>query len=370
VQPSATRLVVASGALAGAAAVLASSASAARAVGQCWPAFVLVLGLLLLGFAAAEDGTFDVAARLLARLPGGRWPAYLLAMALVAATSVLLNLDTAVAFLTPVVVLLAREHRTDERPFLYGCVLMSNSASLLLPGSNLTNLIVLGHEHISGLAFAGRIWPAWLVAVAVTAAVPPLVFRDHPRRAPAERQPDLSRRPGSTLVLVPLAALAMLLLTHPAVPVLLLGATAVVIVIAQGRASARDLSGTVDVTTLGGLFGLALGAGTLARVWAAPSHLLAHAGRWSTALLATGSALALNNLPAAMLLSSTPPAHPRALLLGLDLGPNIAVTGSLSALLWLQAARSVGSPTSLRLYTLVGTVTAVLAIPCALLVTQ
>jgi arsenical pump membrane protein len=146
-RPSIASVVVAAGALAAAAAVATQAHRAGSAALQAWPAFVLVLGLLLIGFAAAEDGTFDAAARQLARLPGGRWPAYLVSMAMVALTSVLLNLDTAVAFLTPVLVLLARENHTDERPFLYGCVLMSNSASLLLPGSNLTNLIVLHTEH-------------------------------------------------------------------------------------------------------------------------------------------------------------------------------------------------------------------------------
>jgi arsenical pump membrane protein len=55
-----------------------------------------------------------------------------------------------------------------------------------------------------------------------------------------------------------------------------------------------------------------------------------------------------------MLLSSHPPAHPRALLLGLDLGPNLAVTGSLSALFWLQVARANGAHPSISRYSLYG----------------
>jgi len=65
---------------------------------------------------------------------------------------------------------------------------------------------------------------------------------------------------------------------------------------------------------------------------------------------------ALNNLPAAVLFSAHAPLHPRALLLGLDLGPNLAVTGSLSAYLWLRAARGVGSRPSILKYPRVGVV--------------
>ncbi len=78
---------------------------------------------------------------MLARLPGGSLPLYVVAMLLVAVVTVFLNLDTSVAFLTPVLVHLARRRGAGELRFLYGCVFMSNAASLLLPGSNLTNLL-------------------------------------------------------------------------------------------------------------------------------------------------------------------------------------------------------------------------------------
>ena len=57
-----------------------------------------------------------------------------------------------------------------------------------------------------------------------------------------------------------------------------------------------------------------------------------------------------------MLLTARPLPHPDALLLGLDLGPNLAVTGSLSAVLWLQAARAVGARPSITTYTRLGIV--------------
>jgi arsenical pump membrane protein len=75
----------------------------------------------------------------------------------------------------------------------------------------------------------------------------------------------------------------------------------------------------------------------------------------------------VNNLPAAAVLSAHPTHHSQALVLGLDLGPNLAVTGSLSAVLWLAAARAVGGDASIAMYSRLGallvpaTVTAALA---------
>src|SRR5205814_9060375 len=91
-------------------------------------------------------------------------------LGLVAVVTAVLNLDTSVVFLTPILVHAARRRGLDERPFLYGSVFMANSASLLLPGSNLTNLLVLRSDPQSGAAFATRMLPAWIAACTITAA--------------------------------------------------------------------------------------------------------------------------------------------------------------------------------------------------------
>jgi arsenical pump membrane protein len=115
------------------------------------------------------------------------------------------------------------------------------------------------------------------------------------------------------------------------------------------------------------LFAVAVGLGTLARSWSWPEHLLRDSTPAATAAIAAVTAVLVNNLPASVLLSAHPPAHPRALLIGLDLGPNLFVTGSLSAFLWLRAARSVGARPSIRTYAYVGVVLAPLSIIAALL---
>src|SRR5438270_13307953 len=140
------------------------------AASQAWRPFVLVAGLLLIGAVAAADGLFEVIGAKLARARLGAQGLLIGLLALVAVVSAVLNLDTAVVFLTPVLVHAARRRQLDERPFLYGSVFMANAASLLLPGSNLTNLLVLRSEPQGALAFAARMLPPWIAACAITAS--------------------------------------------------------------------------------------------------------------------------------------------------------------------------------------------------------
>ena len=137
----------------------------------------------------------------------------------------------------------------------------------------------------------------------------------------------------------------MLVLPNAALPVLALGLAATAL---------RRLRPGIDLRMLAVLFVLAVGLGTLARVWNGPGQLLQSSGQTTTAVIAAICSLLFNNLPAAVLFSAQPSPHPRALLLGLDLGPNLAITGSLSAFLWLQAARTVNADASIATYTKLG----------------
>ncbi len=264
------------------------------AASQAWPAFALVTGLLLVGVVADRDGLFAAAGGRLSQLPLRPRALLVAALGLVAVVTAVLNLDTAVFFLTPVLLHLARHRGIDEAPFLYGTVFMSNAASLFLPGSNLTNLIVLHHERVSGATFLARMWPAAIAAVVTTTLILTIAF-------------------WRTL-----------------------GAPA------------------------------AVSVGSVGRWWHGPEHLVNSFDRWQTAATGALGAICLNNLPAAMLLSANVPAHSRALLIGLNLGPNLAVTGSLSAVLWLRVARSNDARPSARTYTLLGLVVVPVSIAASL----
>ena len=325
------------------------------AANQAWPPFVLVAGLLLIGAVAADDGLFEATGAHLARSRLGPNGLLVALLALVAAVTAVLNLDTAVVFLTPVLVHAARRRQIDERPFLYGAVFMANAASLLLPGSNLTNLLMLRSDPQSGSSFAAEMLPAWVIACAITAAFVWASFSldgaGHLAQAAAE---PIRLRVGAAATLI--AAALVVLLPNPALPVLIVGLAAIAV---------RRLRPRLDARLLSLLFVLAVTLGTLARLWHGPARLLDSSGVWAAAGIGAGASLALNNLPATVLLTGETPAHPFALLLGLDLGPNLAVTGSLSAVLWLQAARSVGARPSIATYTKLG----VVLVPLTLAVT-
>jgi arsenical pump membrane protein len=314
------------------------------AAGQVWPPFVLVTGLLLIGAVAAADGLFEAIAARLACAPLRPRGLLVALLALVAVVTAVLNLDTSVVFLTPVLVHAARRRGLDERPFLYGSVLMANSASLLLPGSNLTNLLVLRQDPVSGAAFAAAMLPAWLLACTLTAAVLVLAYPLEQRTSGTRGAEEPIRlRFGAIATLA--AAGLVLLLPNPALPVLAVGIAATTL---------RRLPPQLDLRVLTILFALTVGLGTLARSWDGPAQLLATNGSSATAAIAALGSVLVNNLPAAVLFSAQPPPHTYALLLGLDLGPNLAVTGSLSAFLWIQAARQVDADLSIATYSRLG----------------
>jgi arsenical pump membrane protein len=153
----------------------------------------------------------------------------------------------------------------------------------------------------------------------------------------------------------------VLLLQQPALPVLVVGIVAVVV----RRLPASDAAEALGPEVLIGLFGVTVGLGTLARSWDGPDRLIRTAGGWETAVIGALGAVLVNNLPAAVLFTAHRPPHPRALLLGLNLGPNLAVTGSLSALLWYRAARRTGAHPTLATVTRIGIVLVPLSILAA-----
>jgi len=359
--------VAALGALGAGAALVISGEDARRAADQAWPAFVLVTGLLLVGVVAHHDGVFEWAAEALVGLPGSGVTLTAGALGLVAVVTALLNLDTSVVFLTPVLILGARRRAMDERTLLYGAVFMSNAASLFLPGSNLTNLLVLAQRHVSGADFAGEMLPGAVASVVITAVALGIIHRRHLGTSrPSRRNTREQLRGRLGLAASVVAAALIVALPAPAVPVLLLGVLAVGRRIAQRRLDLRSALDAVNPTVVLGLLGIAVALGTLARGWADPSELMRHAGRVESTALGALGAVTLNNLPAAVLLSSSPPAHPRALLVGLNLGPNLFVTGSLSAFLWWQAAHAVGARPSVRAYARQGSILAPAALIGAL----
>jgi arsenical pump membrane protein len=345
---------------------LLSPDDARSAAAQDWSPFVLVAGLLLVGLVADEDRLFSAAGHALARLAPNGLVLYVGAVVLIVSVTTVLNLDTSVAFLTPILVYTARNRGGGEAPLLYGCLLLSNAGSLALPGSNLTNLIVLGHLHLTGGQFFAHMAPAAIAAALVTALVVGGAERRSLRATvvpvPNPERPVL----GVGLIAVMAVTVSVLVLRSPAAPVAAIGVVVVVVRAFSAAVSSRRVLGILGLPVLVGLFGIAVSLGTLGRAWSGPADLLSNFDSWGTAVGGAFFSVVVNNLPAASLLAARVPPRPFALLVGLNIGPNLFVTGSLAWLLWLRAAKSAGARPSIAKASLLGVVVAPLSIAAAL----
>jgi arsenical pump membrane protein len=354
------------------------------ALHQSWPPFVLIAGLLLIGLLANRDGLFAWGGARLEALPGGGLALLGAALLLDAVVTAVLNLDTAVVFLTPVLVFAARRRRVGVEPFLYGCVFMANASSLFLPGSNLTNLLVLdAHGGGSGATFAANMFPIAITAAVVTAVGIAVLFRGAlaPRPvavavdAPAASGPAGSIRGsapplvfGPGLLATAAAVVLVLVLRQPALAVFAVGLIATAAELLRSRVALADIWRVVGPVSLAAAFLLTVALGTLARHWDGPAELIDGASGPETAVLAAVSTVLVNNLPSAALYSAHAVDHSRMLLLGLNVGPNLAITGALSALLWFRAAREVDARPSLLEFSRRGIPLALVAMAAAIVV--
>lgn len=148
---------------------------------QLGPVLLFLMSILVVGEVCARAGVFALGTRVVARLSQGR-PAALMSgvFVLAALVTAVLSLDATVVLLMPVVVGAALAVRGSPWPSAHACLRMANSASLLLPVSNLTNLLALHHLDLTFAGFAARMAPTF----ACPRARPPSTTT-HPRpRAP------------------------------------------------------------------------------------------------------------------------------------------------------------------------------------------
>jgi arsenical pump membrane protein len=158
----------------------------------------------------------------------------------------------------------------------------------------------------------------------------------------------------------------VVVLHNPAVPVVVVGGAVVGIRLATGAEGPRRVIDVLGIPVLVGLFGVAVALGTIGRVWSGPATLLSHLNLWGTAVVAAVSSVPVNNLPASSLLAARVPPHPFALLVGLNLGPNLFATGSLAWFLWLRAALTAGSRPSIAKASRLGAIAVPLSMAASL----
>lgn len=341
------------------------------------PILLFLVAITVLAELAEVAMVFDVAAREAAHLARGRTPVlFLLVAALATLTTILLGLDTTAVLLTPVVLSLAAQLQLSPLPFAMVTVWLANTASLLLPVSNLTNLLALRRLHLSPQEFFTRMWLPTTVSVVLTVVVLGLRYhRDLRGTYAVPRHPGVPDR--LLFMLTTLACLGLvpgILLGGDPTVVVTVAAVALVLVFAVRRRAALRL-GLVPWQLSLFVLGLAL----------VVAAVLRHGGdRIVASVTGTGAGLGallhvagvgavssnlLNNLPAYLVVEPDAagggPSRLLALLIGTNTGPLVLLWGSLATLLWRERCKARGVEVSARHFAAMG----LLGVPIVLVAT-
>ncbi len=328
---------------------------AVHEVEQLLPVVGFLAAVLVLAQLCDDEGLFRAAGAAMARSADGN-SRRLLAWVFVigAVTTAVLSLDATVVLLTPVVLATTRTLRVPARPHAYATAHLANTASLLLPVSNLTNLLAFTAAGLSFLHFTAVMAPSWLAAVAVEFLLLRWLFaRDLAVKPQPEPEPDPVRVPVFVLVVLCLTlvgfAVASLLGFSPAwaalAGVVVLGVRA----LARRETSLHRIASAADVPFL--VFVLCLGVvveGLMLHGLESAMRGVLPSGDTLLALLGIAAVAAVlsnivNNLPAVLVLlplvTASGPAAVLAMLLGVNIGPNLTYVGSLANLLWRSVVR-------------------------------
>ncbi|HEV7664120.1 MAG TPA: SLC13 family permease [Chloroflexota bacterium] len=366
-----------------------SPADALATLTGAWDVLLFFLGLGLAAATADRAGVFRAAAEAAARFGQGSQRRLLIGLyaAGVLVTTVLSN-DATALLLTPVSFVVAMRLGVDPRPYAFACALVANAASFVLPVSNPANLLVLTRVPLPLGPFLARLLVPSVLAIAVTLAGLLFVFRAElatPPEAWAEPRVLLERRTRVALFGIALLAVGYVVgsaVGWPLGVVAVIGSLGLLLLDgAVGGWAPRALLAEMPWTLFplfGGLL-LLVDAAERVGLFAGLVQLIdasARLGSNGLPLTLLGVAVlanAINNLPAGLVaataLGDLPPGVERsdlaaAVIVGVNLGPNLTTTGSLATMVWLILLRRRGVEVSALEYMRVGllvTVPALLA---------
>ena len=335
--------------------------AALHAVREGVDVYLFLTGMMILAELAREEGVFDWVADLAVRHARGSPVRLFFWVYLVGtAVTVLLSNDATAVVLTPAVLAAVRRAKVEPRPHLLACALVANAASFVLPIANPANLVVYGAQ----LPALGHWLRMFLLpscaAILATFACLLLLWRRHlaGEAAPVEEPYRLQGAGWLALAGIGVAAVTLLVSSGLGVPLGAptcgAGVLALVLVAMRDRRAPKTALRSVSWSVLplvAGLFTIveALNRAGMMRLtrtgleWLAraPDGAGKFAGGFGVALLSN----VMNNLPAGLAAGTALRqmgqhgllAH--AVLIGVDLGPNLSVTGSLATILWLIALR-------------------------------
>jgi arsenical pump membrane protein len=350
---------------------LLSWQEAVAAVGEGTDVYLFLIGMMLLSEVARKEGLFDwLATQAVRHARGSAKRLFLIIYVVGTLVTVFLSNDATAVVMTPAVFATTRAAQVEPLPYLLICAFVANAASFVLPIANPANLVVFGAQ-IPALAewlrdFTG---PSFVAILATY-----FVLRLTQRRAldaPVATIKDVSPLTlGGRLAAIEIALTIVVLLSASALdrplglPTFCAAASLTTIVLVIARQSPlpilKDVSWSV-LPLVAGLFVVVAGlnqTGVLSALARDLHHAAAaspQATSWVAGIVVAVASNLVNNLPAGLIAAATshaaqvPPQVASAILIGVDLGPNLSVTGSLATILWLIALRREGeNVTSLR----------------------
>jgi arsenical pump membrane protein len=327
--------------------------------------YCFLAGMMLIAEVARQEGVFDwLAALAVAHARGSPQRLFALVYAVGTVVTVLLSNDATAVVLTPAVYAATRAAGATPLPYLFICAFIANAASFVLPISNPANLVVFAGRMPHLLAWLGQFGLPSVIAIAVTYLALRLMLR---RALKAEKIAATSARPplghGGRLTMAGIGAVAVVLLCCSAfdvqlgLPTLVSGVATTAIVLALNRQSPWPVLQGVSwgvLPLVAGLFVLVEALDHTGVIAALSGQLHAEVARsgtasaWSAGLVVALASNLMNNLPVGLIAGSVVaadqlPSHVTgAMLIGVDLGPNLSVTGSLATILWLVVLRREG----------------------------
>jgi len=350
--------------------------AAATGIGKGLDVYLFLGGMMLLGTLARREGLFDwLAAKAAHFSKGSPQRLFVLLYAIGICVTIFLSNDATAVILTPAVAAVVKAVRAkDPLPYLFICAFTANAASFALPVSNPANLVIYGSHMPSLSQWLAHYGLASLVSIIATFGIFYLTQR---KALEGDIEQGIETPPlpvSGRLAALGIALSALLLLAASAFgrdlgpPTCFAGLITTSITLALKRESPwpvlRDISWGI-LPFVAGLFVLVEAlqeTSLIASLAKAVNSAEAEFGAGAVFICGLATALAgnlMNNLPAGLLAASIVEAakateHVRAaILIGIDLGPNISLTGSLATLLWLAALRrediEVGALKFLRL---------------------
>lgn len=347
--------------------------------------YLFLIGMMALAEVARREGLFDwLATRAVRAAHGSASRLFGLIYIVGIVVTAFLSNDATAVVLTPAVYAAAKAARADPLPYLFICALIANAASFVLPISNPANLVVFAtHMPPLGQWFL-RFGLASVASIVVTFLVLRVTQRAHLREPIAT---DVDEKPlpvAGRVAAFGILATGVTLIVASALdlqlglPTFIAGLATVALVLVIKREgpwqTIKDISWSV-IPLVAGLFVLVEALETTGvlellgtQLKALAAHSAAQAG-WVSGLVIAFACNLVNNLPAGLLAGAAvqaahvPDRVAAAILVGVDLGPNLSVTGSLATILWLNAIRREGEDVSALAFLKLGA----LAMPPALI---